>query len=69
MQALENDIGRRPAAELKADLDEIEAGVAGVHVPLSYADELYSLRAHIAMVRSKALGDQQVADSRSSQAG
>lgn len=54
LQVIENDIGRRPAAELARELDQIEARVADVSVPLSYADELYSLRGHIQMVRRKA---------------
>lgn len=54
LQEIENDIGRRPAAELARELDQIEARVAEVSVPLSYADELYSLRGHIQMVRRKA---------------
>jgi TRAP-type uncharacterized transport system substrate-binding protein len=53
LQALENAIGRRPLPELNRELDAIEARVAEVHVPLSYADELYSLRGHIGMVRRK----------------
>ncbi len=57
LQALENEIGRRPALELTADLDLIDAKVAEVHVPLSYVDELYSLRGHIATVRRKAMAD------------
>ena len=56
LQALENAIGRRPADELTRELDTIEARVADIHVPLSYADELYALRGHIGMVRQKALG-------------
>ena len=35
------------------ELDRIEAEVTRVEVPLSYADELYSLRLHINMVRDK----------------
>lgn len=54
LQALENDIGQRPAQQLVDELDAISARVADVHVPLSYADELYALRGHIAMVRRKA---------------
>ncbi|GAP37694.1 TAXI family TRAP transporter solute-binding subunit [Piscinibacter sakaiensis] len=53
LQALENAIGRRPREALVQELDEIEARVARVHVPLSYADELYSLRGHIDLVRAK----------------
>lgn len=48
--------GQRPAADLLAKLAEIEAHVAGITVPLSYADELYALRTHIEMVRQKVRG-------------
>jgi len=34
-------------------LDRIEASVNKLSVPLSYADELYALRSHIEMVRTK----------------
>jgi len=51
LRAVENAHGQRPADELARELDAIEAGVEQVAVPLSYADELYSLRGHIAMVR------------------
>ena len=44
---------KRPAEEVARELDEIEARVAEIDVPLSYADELYALRAHIAMVRRR----------------
>lgn len=54
LQTIENDIGRRPAAELATELDAIERRVAQVSVPLSYADGLYALRGHIGMVRRKA---------------
>lgn len=69
LQALENDIGRRPATQLTSDLDAIDAKVAAVHVPLSYADELYSLRGHIAMVRRKATVDHGDAESHPARAG
>jgi hypothetical protein len=36
-------------------LDEREEEVRKVSVPLSYADELYSLRLHIGLVRNKLL--------------
>ena len=39
--------------ELAGELDEIEARVGQVTVPLSYADELYALRSHIDMVRAR----------------
>jgi hypothetical protein len=41
------------AAELTGELDRLEAKVERVSVPLSYADELYSLRSHIALVRER----------------
>jgi NMT1-like family len=53
LRALEDAIGKRPAPELRHDLDAIEDKVARVHVPLSYTDELYALRSHIEMVRSR----------------
>jgi len=53
LRAVENAQGRRPADELMKELAEIEQGVEQVSVPLSYADELYSLRSHIYMVRKK----------------
>ena len=58
LREVENAVGKRPAAELLDDLDKIEARVEGVTVPLSYADELYSLRSHIQMVgnRLRAIG-------------
>jgi hypothetical protein len=56
LRALEESVGRRPSDELQHELDEIERKVGLVRVPLSYADELYSLRSHIAMVRGKLRG-------------
>ncbi|MDE2395311.1 MAG: C4-dicarboxylate ABC transporter substrate-binding protein, partial [Burkholderiales bacterium] len=53
LRALEDARGLRPAAELLHDLDAIDARVAEVEVPLSYAEELYTLRSHIAMVRAR----------------
>jgi len=41
---------------LRARLDAIEEEVRKVEVPLSYADELYDLRLHIGLVRSKLRG-------------
>ena len=43
----------RPPEELLASLDKLEARVAGVRVPLAYADELYALRSHIDLVRAR----------------
>ena len=53
LRALEEQAGKRPADELNQELDEIERKVGLVRVPLSYADELYSLRSHITMVRNR----------------
>ena len=50
LREVEDAVGKRPAAELLGELDEIETRVESVNVPLSYADELYSLRSHIQMV-------------------
>jgi hypothetical protein len=53
LQAIEQASERRPAAELRSELDAIEAKVGAITVPLSYADELYALRGHITMVRRR----------------
>jgi TRAP-type uncharacterized transport system substrate-binding protein len=56
LRAVEDAVGRRPNVELLSELDAIEAHVEGVTVPLSYADELYSLRSHIQMVGNRLRG-------------
>jgi TRAP transporter TAXI family solute receptor len=43
----------RPRAELAASLDKLEQRVSSIRVPLAYADELYSLRQHIGLVRAR----------------
>jgi len=53
LRDVENAIGQRPNAELLRELETIERHVEQVHVPLSYADELYSLRTHIHMVAER----------------
>jgi TRAP-type uncharacterized transport system substrate-binding protein len=53
LRAVEEARGQRPAAELLADLADIEQRVDHIQVPLSYADELYALRGHIDMVRQR----------------
>ena len=53
LREIETAVGQRPAAELSRELDDIEAHLEQVSVPLSYADELYSLRGHINMVRAR----------------
>jgi ABC-type nitrate/sulfonate/bicarbonate transport system substrate-binding protein len=53
LRGIEESIGKRPEDELLGELDAIEAKVEHVAVPLSYADELYSLRSHINLVRRR----------------
>ncbi|MEO8835682.1 MAG: TAXI family TRAP transporter solute-binding subunit [Caldimonas sp.] len=53
LREVEEAIGRRPNAELLRELAAIEQHVEHVHVPLSYTDELYSLRTHIHMVAER----------------
>ena len=53
LREVEEAVGTRPAVELIDALNAIEAKVESVSVPLSYADELYSLRSHIQMVGSR----------------
>jgi TRAP-type uncharacterized transport system substrate-binding protein len=45
--------GSSPAVELLAELDTLEGRVEKIAVPLSYMDELYSLKSHIDLVRSR----------------
>jgi len=60
LQALDIDHPERESDEklqgLRVKLEAIEEEVRKVHVPLSYVDELYDLRLHIGLVRSKLLG-------------
>jgi TRAP-type uncharacterized transport system substrate-binding protein len=56
LREVEDAVGKRPAAELLGELDAIESRVESVTVPLSYADELYSLRSHIQMVGNRLRG-------------
>jgi septal ring factor EnvC (AmiA/AmiB activator) len=44
---------KKSPAELLAELDKLEARVARVVVPLSYANELYALRQNIDLVRER----------------
>jgi hypothetical protein len=55
LRRVEEAIGERPADDLLRELDGLEARIERVTVPLSYADELYSLRGHVAMVRRRLL--------------
>ncbi len=45
--------GAVPAAGLLEELDRLDARAAHIAVPLSYTDELYNLRSHIALVRGR----------------
>ncbi len=49
----ELESGERPRDQLLASLDKLEERVAGIRVPLAYADELYALRSHIDLVRAR----------------
>jgi TRAP-type uncharacterized transport system substrate-binding protein len=53
LRGVEDAVGKRPVAELLKELQDIDNRVEQVAVPLSYADELYSLRSHIQMVRRR----------------
>ena len=56
LREVEDAIDKRPVPELLNELQAIEARVADVSVPLSYADELYALRSNIQMVRRRLSG-------------
>jgi TRAP-type uncharacterized transport system substrate-binding protein len=56
LRSVENEQGERAPDELIKELDDIEARVGNVTVPLSYADELYALRSHINLVRRRLQG-------------
>jgi len=55
LRAIEARAAEEPqaAAELVRELEALDQRVAQVHIPLSYADELYALRANINLVRSR----------------
>ena len=56
LRGVEAAKGQRPLDTLLAELEEIEAHVGQVQMPLSYTDELYALRSHIQMVRRRLQG-------------
>ena len=56
LREIEAATAARPAQELLSSLDEIEAKVNTVQLPLSYADELYALKSHIQFVRRRLQG-------------
>ncbi len=45
--------GKIPVADLLDELNKLDAKAERISVPLSYTDELYSLRSHIALVRER----------------
>ncbi len=45
--------GKVPPAQLLDELNKLDAKAERISVPLSYTDELYSLRSHIALVRER----------------
>jgi hypothetical protein len=47
------DSGSVDRRGLLAELDALEGRVGRIAVPLSHADELYALRSHIELVRSR----------------
>lgn len=55
LRQIEDDLARggSPSSELLSELDKLDLRVERVAVPLSYADELYALRGHIALVRER----------------
>jgi hypothetical protein len=56
LREIEARSSTEPRQALLDQLDELESRVSRVSVPLSYTDELYALRSHIALVRTR-LGD------------
>lgn len=55
LRHIEEQFAQQPdaAAKLRTELDDLDARVGTISVPLSYADELYALRNNIALVRHK----------------
>jgi TRAP transporter TAXI family solute receptor len=55
LRQIEESIGRKDPAKLLEELEGLDARAARIVVPLSYNDELYSLRSHIDLVRERLL--------------
>jgi NMT1-like family len=51
----EIEVSAKPSEALLKELDALDKRTEGIEVPLSYADELYSLRSNIQLVRKKLL--------------
>ena len=65
LRAVETNADQRSSVALLAELDQIEAHVGQIKVPLSYTDGLYALRSHIQMVRQQVQAGPPPAASRS----
>ena len=50
-----HDIGKEDPAALLAEVNRLETQAEKISVPLSHAEELYTLRNHIHLVRKKLL--------------
>lgn len=65
LKFLEQEVAAHPAPdafpEILRRLDRIDHSVAQINVPLSYADQLYTLKAHIRLVRRE-IREQHLAD-------
>jgi len=55
-EAWRRDPAARPREQWLAELDELESRVNRIRTPLSFANQLYILREHIALVRRAVLG-------------
>jgi hypothetical protein len=57
LQAIEEEVeARHPKADVSStleELDRLEASVGRLSVPLAYANPLYTLRSHIALLRDE----------------
>ena len=51
----DHELGDKTPPELLGALDKLEARVSAIAVPLSYTDEVYTLRGHIDLVRERLL--------------
>ena len=49
----DHELGEKTSPELLSALDKLEARVSAIAVPLSYTDEVYTLRTHIDLVRER----------------
>jgi len=55
LRQIEDELAHKGAdrAKLLMDLEKLDAKALGIAVPLAYADELYTLRSHIGLVRER----------------